>query len=165
MGSPFLEKSNDLLVLDTRNIMDVSVGETVRKIEALGMQQYDKERLTECTVPITEVLPKNKLALFSSPPIKCPSKQKMQVSALKSDCNLFSRLYISCQTRNGDLATFFMHENQSTPPSLSLGGKLRLGMKADLLHCCLQLKEIETNTTVVNAKFFYGAAVVQMLHP
>ncbi len=167
MESPFLEKSNDLLVLDTRNIMDVSVGETVRKIEALGMQQYDnfvKERLTECTVPITEVLPKNKLALFSSPPIKCLSKQKMQVSALKSDCNLFSRRYISCQTRDGDLATFFMHENQSTPPSLSLGGKLRLGMKADLLHC-LQLKEIETNTPVVNAKFFDSAAVVQMLHP
>ena len=80
MGSPFLEKSNDLLVLDTRNIMNISVGDTVRGIEALGIEKYHdfiKERLTECTVPITEVLSKNKLALFSSPPVKTPSKQKM----------------------------------------------------------------------------------------
>ena len=168
MGNPFLEKSNDLLVLDTRDIAAISVGETVRGVEALGLEQYNnyvKKRLTECTEPITEVLPKNKLALFSSPPVKCPSKQKMQVTALKSDCNLFSRLYIACQTRDGDLDTFFMHENQSAPPSLSLGGMIRLGTKADLLRC-LQLEEFqETNNPLVNAKIFDGAAIVQMLHP
>ena len=31
MGNPFLEKTNDLLVLDTRDIVDTSVGETVLK--------------------------------------------------------------------------------------------------------------------------------------
>ena len=132
MGSPFLEKSNDLLVLDTRNIMNISVGDTMRGIEALGIEKYHnfiKEMLTECTVPITEVLSKNKLALFSSPPVKTPSKQKTQITALKSDCNLFSRLYIACQTRDGDPDSFFKHENQNTPPSLSLGGKIRLGTK------------------------------------
>ena len=168
MGNPFLEKSNDLLVLDTRDIVDTSVGETVRKAETLGIEQFKnfvEQRLTECTVPITEVLTKNKLPLFSSPPVKCPSKMKMQVATLKSDCNLFSRLYIACQTRDGDLDTFFMHENQSAPPSLSQGGKIRLGTKADLLRC-LELENFwETNTPVVNAKFFDGAALVQMLRP
>lgn len=99
MGSPFLERSNDLLVLDTRNIVDESVRESVQKVEVLGMEQYNnfiKERLVDCTVPITDVLSKNKLALFSSPPPKRPSKQKMQVTALKNDCSLFSRLYIAC---------------------------------------------------------------------
>ena len=63
--------------------------------------------------------------------------------------------------RDGDLDTFFTHENQSTP-SLSLGGKIRLGTKEDLLQC-LELEEIqETNAPVVNAKFF---DVVQMLRP
>ena len=69
----------------------------------------------------------------------------MQVAALKNDCALFSRLYVSCQTRDGDLDTFFTHENQAAPPSLSVGGKLRLGTKADLPYknrevqnaCCL----------------------------
>ena len=37
MGNPFLEKSHDLLVLDTKNIMDASVVETVRKIKSLGL--------------------------------------------------------------------------------------------------------------------------------
>ena len=96
-------------------------------------------------MPITKVLSKNKLALFSSPPVKCPSKHKMQATALKSDCDLFSWLYIAGQMRDGDLDTFFTHENQSTPPSLSLGGKIRLGTKADLLHC-LELEEIQETT-------------------
>ena len=89
----------------------------------------------------------------------------MQVAALKNDCNLFSRLYVSCQTRDGGLDSFFAHENQAAPPSLSLGGKLRLGTKADLL-CCPELGVKVTDTPAVfNAKFFGGAAVVQMLNP
>ena len=40
MGNPFLERGQDLLVLDTKDIMNISVGETVRKAEALGEEQY-----------------------------------------------------------------------------------------------------------------------------
>ena len=58
-----------------------------------------------------------------------------------------------------------MHENQATPPSLSFGGKLCLGTKAELLDC-LGLKEIQsTGTPAVDAKLLDGAAVVQMLNP
>ena len=119
----------------------------------------------KCEKPITDVISKNKLTLFSYTPAKSPSKQKMQVAALKNDCNLFSRLYISCQTRSGDLDMFFSHENQAAPPSLSQGGQLRLGTKADLLDC-LELDEKQSSDTpVVDAKFFDGAAVVHMLSP
>ena len=139
-----MEKSGDLLILDTRDILDTAVAETLRKAEALGEENYQtfvQERLIASTKPIiTDVIPKNKLALFSNPPAKSPSKQKMQVAALKNDCYLFSRLYVSCQTRTGDLDKFFAHENQAAPPSLSLGGKIRLGTKADLLNC-LELEE------------------------
>ena len=78
----------------------------MRKAESLGKEQYQtfvEERFGQAKIPITNVIPKNKLALFSHPPAKCPSKQKMQVAALKNDCTLFSRLYVSCQTRDGDL--------------------------------------------------------------
>ncbi len=58
-----------------------------------------------------------------------------------------------------------MHENQATPPSLSLGGKLRLGNKADLLSY-LGLEEVQsTCTPAVYSKLLDGAAVVQMLNP
>ena len=172
MGNPFLEHSQDLLVIDTRDIMDTQVAETVRRIETLGKEQYTKfvtERLERCTTPaLTETIPKNKLPLFSRPPLKIKSKQKEQLAALKSDCGLFSRMYISCQTRDGDIDNFFSHENHAAPPALSTGGKMRLGVKADLLSC-LESDLLENNANnsapVADATILDGAAVVQMLNP
>ena len=40
MGNPFLERSQDLLVIDTRDIMDTQVAETVRRIETIGNEQF-----------------------------------------------------------------------------------------------------------------------------
>ena len=54
MGNPFLEESEDLLVLDIRNLVDSSVAETIHKIEDVGKQQYENfvsERLEKRTVP------------------------------------------------------------------------------------------------------------------
>lgn len=168
LGNPFLDDSQDLLVLDTKDIMEQSVKETVKKVETIGKEQfskYVKERLTDCTVPVTETISKNNLPLFSRSSIKLPSRKNLQVQSLKNDCHLFSRLYISCQIRDGDLDQFFAHENQSAPPSLSVGGKLRNGKKADLLSC-LQLERLQTTSApAVDAKFLDGAAVVQMLNP
>ena len=61
MGNPFMEQTEDLLILDTRDILDTSVGEAVRKVEALGKEQYQlfvDERLSKCEKPITDVIPK-----------------------------------------------------------------------------------------------------------
>ncbi len=168
MGNPFLEQSNDLLVLDTKDILDASVAEAVRKVEALGVEQYQKfveERLVKCDKPVTDVISKNNLPLLKYTPSKGSSKQKMQIEALKSNCNLFSRLYVSCQARSGNLDMFFSHENQAAPPSLSLGGKLRHGTKADLLDCLSLDEKRSTNMPAVDATFIDGAAAVQMMHP
>ena len=54
-SNPFLETSGDLLVLDTRDIVEKSVIDHLYRIEALGCQQYDNfvsERLVERTIPI-----------------------------------------------------------------------------------------------------------------
>lgn len=87
--------------------------------------------MIERTKPITDPIKRNKLPLFSQPPTKVVSKKQAQVAALKDDCSLFSRLYIACQSREGDLQDFFKHENQS--PSLSQHGQLRQGNKAQLV--------------------------------
>lgn len=86
---------------------------------------------------------------------------------MKSDCALFAGLYISCQTRDGDLDEFFKHENQGCPPSLSHLGKLRLPKKKYELTECL-----EANTTrrkevpsAIDATIIDGAAVVNMIKP
>ena len=40
MGNPFRESSGDLLVLDSRNIADSAIADTVFLIERLGLDQY-----------------------------------------------------------------------------------------------------------------------------
>ena len=94
----------------------------VHKIAACGQDQYEsyvKERLISKTNAITDSLKLNNLPLFSRPPVKQKSTKQMQVSTLKSNCSLFSRLYIATQIRSGDLDDFFQHENQVCPPALS----------------------------------------------
>lgn len=169
MGSPFMEKSGDLLVLDTRDILDPSVREALHTAGKLGETNYHKfveERLIVANKPkpITDRIPWNKLALFSKPPAKSPSKQKMQVAAFKNDCNLFSQLYISCQTRSGNLDKFFTHENQAAPPSLSLGGKLLLVLRLTSLTVLNWRGKNQTHTPVVDAKFLDGAAMSLKQH-
>ena len=133
----------------------------------LGQEQYAtfiQERLIDRTKKITDPLPRNKLPFFSTPESKLPSKGKLKIASLKNDCNRFSRLYVACQTRDGDLDGFFSHENQPTPPSLSQYGKLRPTNKA-LLSCLETETTTTTNVPSVDAKMFDGAAIVQMLQP
>ncbi len=52
MGNPFLEESEDLLVLDSRNIVHVAA---IKEIEQLGIDQYEayvEERLVKQTKAI-----------------------------------------------------------------------------------------------------------------
>ena len=167
-GNPFLEKGQDLLVFDTRDIMDNSVGKTVQEIEAIGEDQYKRfieERLEKYEKPITEPIIKNTLSLFRKPTVKHhPTRQQDLITALKNDCSLFSRLYISCQIRDRDLDTFFAHENQATPPSLSLGGKIKPSAKSDL-HCLELCEKQLLHVPNVDAIILDGATVVHMLHP
>ena len=119
-----------------------------------------EDRLEKCLLAVTYSISKNDLLLFGSPqPSK--SKTKQQITALKNDCNLFALLYIACQTRDGNLEEFFKHENQSTPPSLSTIGKIRIGHKSDLPPC------LETGTLseppVIDVKILDGAAIGNML--
>ena len=119
MCNPFLEGSKDLLKLDTRDIVDPAIVTSVCQAGEIGQQQYETfitERLHQQAKPLSEPIKKNKLLLFSHPPPRQKSNASLQVSSLKSDCSLFSRLYIACQSRDGDLEDFFHHENQVCPP-------------------------------------------------
>lgn len=41
MGNPFSEYSSDLLVLNSRDVVDAVVANTVRQMEKLGLEQYE----------------------------------------------------------------------------------------------------------------------------
>ena len=165
LGNPFLEDGNELLVLDTQNVMDESVVNTVRTVESLGKDQYArycKQVVTDCTHSIHDPIKKNALPLFSCPHLKAKTRQAGKISLLKNDVALFSRLYIVMQQRSSDMTTFFSHENHPFPPSLSDCGKLRFGKKSDLLK--ILMKDIQNDSpNCIDVKLLDGAAVVHLL--
>ena len=58
-----------------------------------------------------------------------------RASSLKSDCKLFSRLYVASQFRDVNLNDYFSNKNQPCPPSVSVRGKMTLGIKSDIVRC------------------------------
>ena len=72
-------------------------------------------------------------------------------------------LYIFCATRHGDLDEFFSHGNHAAPPALSTGGKLRVGVKSDLLHCLESSHSEDRSEALLDATILDAAAIVQML--
>ena len=93
-----MDQGDDLVVLDTKEVAPPDALERLKNIESVGNTQCEKfvsERLEERTKSLFDPIKRNKLNLFTS---------------VKSDCALFSRLYISCQTRDGNLDNFFRHE-------------------------------------------------------
>jgi hypothetical protein len=80
--------------------------------------EFIKERLQTQRKNITDVLHRNRLLLFKEKPDRANSRVN-KVKVLKNDMQLFSRLFVSCQTRVCNLEEFFRHENQPFPPSLS----------------------------------------------
>ena len=169
MGNPFTDLCDDLYVIDTKDVVDAKVVETLYQLENLGRQSYDEfvqDRLVTRITSLFAPIKRNRLPLFSKPPTKTRSN-KLQISSLKSDCSLFSRLDIGCQARDGNLDDFFQHENQSTPPSLSKLGKLRTGNKSDLLLCLEKYNQQQNTAEPVNPNvdvmLIDGASIVHML--
>ena len=77
---------------------------------------------------------------------------------------MFSKLYIGCQSQDGDLDDFFCHENQWSRPSLLDCGRIRSGSKCDLIQCMDKLvgtKESPNPSVVVLDYALY----VEMLKP
>lgn len=94
-GNPFEEDSQDLLVLDTKEVAPPLAVDALRRSRKVGQVQYDnfvRERLVERTKPIHDPVKRNKLQIFGQPATKPQAKGKQQMTSLKNDVNLFSRL-------------------------------------------------------------------------
>ena len=163
LGSPSKETGEDLIALHTKDVMNEDVVRTVRTARQLGEQKFKaflKERLEDKTRLLTDILKKNNLPMFNVQEKKLVSKDKAKVTVLKEDCALFSRLYIACQNREGNLEDLFKFENQPWPPSLSQMGQLRGGTKADLVKCLSDASSQTVEQPSVDAVILDGAVVV-----
>ena len=167
-GNPFEEESKDLIVLDSKELPGPAAVEVVHKVKQIGEEQFGaftKECLLERTKPIYDTIRRNKLAVFATSTIRKVTGGKQQIVSLKNNVELFSRLYIGCQTRDGNLDEFFRHENQACPPALSDGKNLRLGSKSDLLSCLEDVCDARSDVPQTTCIILDGAAIIQMLKP
>ncbi len=72
MGNPFFEESDELLVLDTRDIADPLVVKAMYVLKKTGQVQYNTfitERLVQQTKLINDPIKRNNFPLFSRPPV------------------------------------------------------------------------------------------------
>ena len=82
--------------------------------------------------------------------------------AQHSNASLFGHLYIASRQCDGDRGTFFSHENQTVPPSLSDFGNICLGQKSALLTC-LDCSDQPNPPDYFDSKMLDGSAVVHFL--
>jgi len=165
MGNPFEEESQDVVKLDTKEIAGPAAVETVMNAKRIGQERFKaftRECLLHRTKAVDDPIPRNKLKVFSTSTPRSQSKGQQQLASIKNDRELFARLYISCQTRDGKLEEFFRHENQACP-ALSDGGSLYT--KNDLLACLEEVSDAKIETPVTTCIVLDGAAIVQTLKP
>ena len=158
----------DLIIIDTKEIAGPAAVETVRNVKKLGQEQFQaftRECRVERTKSINDAIRCNKLKVFNTSTPRSVSKGKQQLASLRNDVALFSRPYIGCQARDGNLEEFFGHENQACPPALSDGESLRLGTKSDLLKCFEVFSSAQSEVPDTTCLVLDGAVIVQMLKP
>ena len=168
LGNPFDDDTQDLFALDTKVIMPKEVINCYTSAANLGNDQYSgfvNGRLTKDTSTFYDTVSRNNLNLFKSGSSSTSSKTKSKLTGMKSDRQLFSRLYVSCQARGGDLNVFFQHENQPWPPALADNDCMHHGKKSDLVDCLEKLAPVQQETPQVSVRVFDGAALVHALDP
>ena len=166
-GNPFLEESSDLYKLDTKDVVDSEIA-AINTLRDIGAKQYTEllDRITHEGQPdFNDPIKKNNLPLFSRKSKQNPGSSKEKLHQLKNDCNLFSRLFISCQSRQCDMEDFFSHENQNTPPSLSQDGNLYTGVKSQLMDVFEANIDTPVRDPDSDALIIDGAAMVNSKPP
>ena len=120
--NPFSEDSKDyLIVLHTSSLKKRVPVDNVMKIAEVGEKAYEvfiKERFIERKERISKTISMNNLRIFDNETTH--GKKEQQIKCLKNDVSLFSRLFIACQNRDGDLDDFFRYYNLEFPPCIDL---------------------------------------------
>ena len=127
---------------------------------------YVKERVSDKTTDFNNTIKKNYLQFFNTSSSKTDDRSRSTVACLKTDVQLFSRMYTSCQSRVSDIDEFLMHQNQARPPSLASNSTvIHTTTESDLISCVESMVPSETNVPNVDAKIIEGAGVVYRLDP
>ena len=168
-GNPFQEEEISLMHMISKVVLSDDATSSVKMAKEIGKRQYDlfvEERLISRSASLYDNIKKNNLSLFRHKNSIVTSKSKKKIVNLTSDRQLFANLYVACQSRQGDVENFFLHENHSYPISLSEYGRLRkCSNKSDFLKCLEDLSKLSLESPDVEAKIVDGAAFVNINEP
>ena len=96
LGNPFIcDSPNELIQIDTRDIMSENVVNTINKIEDIGRKQAEtfiNDRIVDKKIPIDAPITKNKLPLISNK--RSPGAAKSSVALeKKKGCRSFLKTF------------------------------------------------------------------------
>ncbi|KAJ8383765.1 hypothetical protein AAFF_G00214520 [Aldrovandia affinis] len=135
--NPFKEMGPDLITLDTGEVMDHEISNCLREAPNIGkamFMEFVRDRIEKATKPLSDVIPRANLFTFTNRPPVDLKKGANKLGSAKANTALVIKLFLSLQARpDSDIDSFFKHENQREPPSLSDHGKLRSGTKSNIL--------------------------------
>jgi hypothetical protein len=169
--NPYGGTGDQLVTLDTSVYVDPEVSKCLQDLPTVGKAMYSKfvkERIEDCTTPLSDVIPKAKLYTFLRPPPANLEKGTDKLASCKASAAIMTQMFVSLQARpDSNMDEFFMHENSRDPPALSNKGKLRAGTKSQILGCLPAMTARERNSRVKQASVVIldMPAVVHIIKP
>lgn len=129
------------------------------------VKSFVEDRLVNKNKSVYDPIKRCSLAIFSGQ--KKRTLLAPILKTLKSDLQLYSRLFIVSTARNLDLDKFFEYENQSSPPSISINGVIRSGVKSHLVEMLEMLvRPLNTPPPIASdAIVFDGAVLAHAVQP
>ena len=116
-SNPLNECESNLMNIVPKDVWGEDASESARNAKSIGYAQsstFTQDWLISRTKSSHDNIAHTNLPLFrQNTASNITSRQKKNLKLMNDDCRLFSRLYIACQTRAGDLDNFFAQENHS----------------------------------------------------
>lgn len=110
--TPSVQKA---FLLDVKNVVD-EFTEKGNPFEETGKYLYSLDtNVIVSPVMHFMTLSKNNVTWLKASSKESASRSKVANKALKGKSTLFLQMYLGCQSRGGDVDTFFQHENHAWP--------------------------------------------------
>ena len=160
------DELKELVQLGTKDVMTDNVVSSVRNIEEIGRKQhadFRETRIFRKSIRLDDLIKKNQFPTSKASNTKGGSA-KTESQELKMHGRLFSRMYISTQTRGGNMEEFCSHETFQYPPALARSGEMRFG-KFYIVKCIQPLSFTKTvsDQPKVPAVVLEGSVLVKIM--
>ena len=132
IANPFDTNEEELITLDTREIMDPEIVNCLKKIEVFGKSLRDEavtERIELATKPVSDIIPRPCLYTFTNRPPADLSKGHNKISTANANLAMVTTMFMNLQGQpNADMEDFFKHESSRDPPPCLINASFTLAI-------------------------------------